>query len=99
MSSKRDSIKSTEFSFTDVTYVDGSFKSAGRTVVTERGFIGGSTMPMGDHPSTSSVENFRPNCWTYCESSSFSLRTGPNYKRNGKKSPSPKAFYEIIGVE
>lgn len=57
-------------------------------------------MPMGPHPDFKADPlKIHTNCWTYCDHASFSLRCGPNYKRNKTKTPSMKDFYEIIGVE
>ena len=40
-----------------------------------------------------------PNTWSFCNSSSFNLRVGPNYASNKKKAPSPPSLLEIVGVE
>lgn len=41
----------------------------------------------------------RENTWSYCESSSFSLRSGTNYERNKVKEPSLPEFYDVVGVD
>ena len=34
-----------------------------------------------------------------CDPSSFSLRVGPNYAKNGNKAPAGPSLYEVIGSE
>jgi len=37
--------------------------------------------------------------WTRCLGSHFDVRTGPNYKKYGKKAPSKDTMYECVGVD
>lgn len=37
--------------------------------------------------------------WSNCLSSSFKVRTGPNYRAHGKKKPSGDALYEVCAVD
>lgn len=37
--------------------------------------------------------------WSDVDASGFSVRTGPDYKKNGNKAPSAAAFYDIVAVD
>lgn len=41
----------------------------------------------------------QPHSFSECNSSSFSLRIGPNYAKNGNKAPAGPSLYEAIGAE
>ena len=49
---------------------------------------------------TSNTTNVpKHNTWSYCDSSVFHLRIGPNYQKNGLKAPSNQALYNIVGID
>ena len=64
----------------------------GEKVSVENTFPMGSTVP---HRSVSSTGT----CWSNCESEIFKVRIGPDYKKNGKKSPSLSYLYEPFGAD
>jgi hypothetical protein len=39
------------------------------------------------------------NTWSACDASTFNLRVGPDYARNGRKAPSAPALLQIVGVD
>lgn len=39
------------------------------------------------------------NSWQACDPKIFNLRTGPNYKSNQLKAPSPESLMECVGLE
>ena len=48
---------------------------------------------------TSNTNIPKNNTWSYCDSSVFHLRVGPNYQKNGLKAPSNQALYNIVGID
>eukprot|EP00936_MAST-01D_sp_MAST-1D-sp1_P000429 g429.t1 len=40
-----------------------------------------------------------PGTWSQIDGTSFRVRTGPNYKKNGKKLESKECFYECVSVD
>ena len=55
----------------------------------------GSTFPYSPVEGPSAPNN----TWTACDASTFSLRVGPDYGRNGRKAPSAPSLLQIVGVD
>jgi hypothetical protein len=36
--------------------------------------------------------------WSHGDGTEFQVRCGPNYKKHGKKEPSSRCFYELVGT-
>ncbi len=58
--------------------------------------LAGSTYPRALYYSTP-----KPPAHTFsdCDTSSFLLRTGPNYNKTGAKAAGGKSLYEVVGME
>jgi hypothetical protein len=77
---------------------DGSaVPSKASTPVNNGRMLAGSSFPRTPVPSKGQVPP--AHSFSECQSSSFSLRVGPNYAKLGNKAPAGQSLYESVGAE